>query len=68
MSINRSIVSELWQSAHYRAVVAEIEKQRPVVPRFTYENQDNIETIKGKLVEKQFFDMILQILKPESEK
>jgi len=67
MALNRSIVAELWQSAHYRAVVAEIERQRPVVPYFSYEDQGNIETIKGRLVERQLFDKLLKILKPEME-
>lgn len=68
MAINRSIVEELWQSAHYRAVVAEIEKMAPCVPRFSYENQTNLETIKGRLVEKQFHETVMRILKPETEK
>lgn len=68
MAINRSIIEDLWQSAYYRALVAEIEKLAPVVPYFTYEDQSNIELIKGRLVEKQFHAKVMSILKPESEK
>lgn len=65
MALSRTIVAELWQSAHYRAVIAELQKLEPVVPHFSYADQTNIETIKGRLVEKQFFDMVMKLLKPE---
>lgn len=61
----KGIVEELWSSAHYRKVVDEIAKLRPVVPEFNHAGESNIETIKFKLAQQQYHDLIIRIIKPE---
>lgn len=57
-------VAELWASAHYRDVVAEIEAVRPLVPDYAPET-NNVEEMKFNSAKKQMHDLVLAILKPK---
>lgn len=57
-------VIDLWNSAHYRDVVAEIEATRPLVPNYDPQ-ENNIEEIKFRSAQKQLHDLVMAILKPK---
>jgi hypothetical protein len=59
----RSAVNELSQSGHYKMVIQKIESMEPIVPVFDYNLQSNFEEIKFKLAQKEFWRLVLTILK-----
>lgn len=61
-----SDLRDLWQSPIYRRHIARIEALSPIVPVFDYKNQSNFEEIKFKLAQKQMFELIMSILRPNN--
>lgn len=57
-------VADLWSSAHYRDVVAEIEAVVPLIPPFD-PNENNVEAMKFASAQKQLHDLVMAILKPK---
>lgn len=67
MSINKAYLDELWGSAHYREVVAKVEKLKPIVPKFDHEaGGTNIETIKFRLAQLEMYEAVIRMLKPDT--
>lgn len=61
----REKAAVLWQGAEYREVVAAVASLVPLIPRFDYKNQSNIEEIKFKLAQKEMHETVMRLLKPE---
>lgn len=65
--VARKYAFDLNGEATYRFLMEQIEKLRPVVPRFDYKDQSNFEEIKFKLAQLQMYTNIMSILKPEAQ-
>jgi len=63
----KAAVSELRQSGHYNMVIQKVESLEPVVPVFDYRGQSNFEEIKFKLAQRQFWELIVNVLKGNAQ-
>lgn len=50
---------------YFQTIVSKIASLEPVVPRYNYSGESNIEEIKYKLAQKNFYDTVMQIINPK---